>query len=82
MWTACEYMTEGVLMVNGDTVHPVSVEHTLLAARGPEVLLALDTNKVLAHEEMKVQLGPEGYLTRINKAIDPARPRASTSVPA
>jgi choline kinase len=65
-------MADGVLMVNGDTVHPVSVEETLLAARGPEVLLALDTEKPLAHEEMKVQVGPTGFVTRINKAIDPA----------
>ena len=72
MWTAREQMADGVLMVNGDTVHPVSVEETLLAARGPEVLLALDTEKPLAHEEMKVQVGPTGFVTRINKAIDPA----------
>ena len=30
MWVARDHMTDGVLMVNGDTVHPVSVEETLL----------------------------------------------------
>ena len=71
MWLACEHMTDGVLMVNGDTVHPVTVEETMLAARGPELLLALDTEKVLAEEEMKVKLSPDGDLTRITKLMDP-----------
>ncbi len=72
MWTAREHMTDGVLMVNGDTVHPVSVEETLLAARGPEVLLAVDTEKVLAEEEMKIQVGMDGDLTRITKVMEPS----------
>jgi choline kinase len=72
MWLAREYFSEGMLMVNGDTVHPVAVEETLLANRGPDVLLALDTEKSLADEEMKVQVGAEGGLTRITKLMDPA----------
>ena len=72
MWTARDHMSDGVLMVNGDTVHPVSVEQTLLEARGPGVLLAVDTAKALADEEMKVQVSPEGDLTRITKLMDPA----------
>ena len=72
MWVACDHMKDGVLMVNGDTVHPVSVEETMLAARGPEVLLALDTDKALADEEMKVQLDSDGSLSRITKLMDPA----------
>ena len=72
MWLAREYFTEGVLMVNGDTVHPVSVEETLLSNRGPDVLLALDTEKSLAEEEMKVQVDDAGALTRITKLMDPA----------
>ncbi|MGH3361681.1 MAG: sugar phosphate nucleotidyltransferase [Nocardioides sp.] len=72
MWVACDHMTKGVLMVNGDTVHPVSVEETMLGARGPGVLLAVDTDKHLAEEEMKDQLGPDGSLTRITKLMDPA----------
>ena len=35
LWLAREYFGRGALLVNGDTVHPVSVEKTLLAARGP-----------------------------------------------
>jgi choline kinase len=71
MWVARDHMTDGALMVNGDTVHPVSVERTLLEARGPQVVLALDTHKRLAEEEMKVQVGPEGELSRITKLMDP-----------
>jgi len=34
LWLAREYFGRGVLLVNGDTVHPVSVEQALLAAHG------------------------------------------------
>ncbi|GAA1458888.1 phosphocholine cytidylyltransferase family protein [Nocardiopsis exhalans] len=72
LWTAREFFSEGVLLVNGDTVHPVSVEETLLAARGPELLLAVDNVKTLADEEMKVTLDDEGHLSTITKLMDPA----------
>ncbi|GAA4914196.1 sugar phosphate nucleotidyltransferase [Streptomonospora salina] len=72
LWTAREHFSEGVLLVNGDTVHPVSVEKTLLAARGPELLLAVDSAKTLADEEMKVTLDGSGHLSRITKLMDPA----------
>jgi choline kinase len=71
LWTARDHFGDGVLLLNGDTVHPVSVEETLLAARGPELLLALDTEKTLGEEEMKVQLGAGGALQRITKLMDP-----------
>jgi choline kinase len=71
LWLARELFTDGVLVCNGDTVHPVSVEQSVLAARGPGVLLAMDEVKQLAEEEMKVVLGPDGTMQRINKAIDP-----------
>src|SRR5215211_9553348 len=72
MWVAREHMAGGALLVNGDTVHPPSVEQALLAARGPDMLLALDDVKPLGDEEMKVQLDDDGDMTRINKALDPA----------
>lgn len=34
LWLAREHFARGVLLANGDTVHPVSVEKTLLAAAG------------------------------------------------
>jgi choline kinase len=71
LWCAREAFAEGVLLVNGDTVHPAVVEDRVLAARGPEVLLAVDREKVLGEEEMKVLLTPDGRLERITKLMDP-----------
>jgi len=71
-WTARKHLTDGVLMVNGDTVHPVSVEETLLSSRDPGVLIAVDANKPLAEEEMKVTVDAGGALQRITKLMDPA----------
>ena len=73
LWLAREYLRQGVLLVNGDTVHPVNVEKTLLSARGAAgVILAIDNVKALAEEEMKVVLDERGLLTRITKQMDPA----------
>jgi choline kinase len=71
LWCARDAFREGVLLANGDTVHPASVEESLLAARGPELLIAVDDSKPLGAEEMKVHV-KDGYLDRINKALDPA----------
>ncbi|MFC4149357.1 phosphocholine cytidylyltransferase family protein [Micromonospora mangrovi] len=71
LWLAREHFARGVLLVNGDTVHPVSVEKTLLAERGPGILLAVDTIKELAEEEMKTTFDAAGQLTRITKLMDP-----------
>ena len=35
LWLAREHFPSGALLLNGDTVHPVSVEKTLLGQRGP-----------------------------------------------
>ncbi|WDZ85902.1 phosphocholine cytidylyltransferase family protein [Micromonospora cathayae] len=71
LWLAREHFARGVLLVNGDTVHPVGVEKTLLAERGPGILLAVDTIKALADEEMKTTFDAAGQLTRITKLMDP-----------
>ncbi|HEY6276084.1 MAG TPA: phosphocholine cytidylyltransferase family protein [Streptosporangiaceae bacterium] len=72
LWLAREYLRTGALLVNGDTVHPVSVEKTLLAARGAAgVVIAIDDMKPLAAEEMKVVLDEGGRLRRISKQLDP-----------
>jgi choline kinase len=72
LWLARETFSDGVILVNGDTVHPPSVENALIAARGPDVLLAVDEEKALGEEEMKTQLSPDGRLRRISKQVDPA----------
>lgn len=73
LWLARHHFAQGALLVNGDTVHPVSVEKTLLAQRGPEVLLAIDNVKKCADEEMKTTFDADGRLTRITKHMDPAQ---------
>ena len=72
LWLARDRFAEGALLVNGDTVHPVSVEHTLLGSRGPGILLAVDNVKKLADEEMKTIFSADGRLTKITKLMDPA----------
>ncbi|GAB2951512.1 phosphocholine cytidylyltransferase family protein [Micromonospora polyrhachis] len=72
LWLAREHFAQGALLVNGDTVHPVSIEQTLLAQRGPGILLAIDSVKKLADEEMKTTFDATGQLTRITKLMDPA----------
>lgn len=82
LWLAREHFRQGVLLVNGDTVHPVSIEKTLLAASAelagdPEpavgrLILAIDDIKILHDEEMKVIFDERGLMTRITKQMDPA----------
>lgn len=73
LWCAREHFARGVLMANGDTVHPASVERTLLAARGDDdLVIAVDAAKPLAAEEMKVQLTDAGHMLRITKQMNPA----------
>jgi choline kinase len=73
LWVARHHLRAGALLVNGDTVHPPSVEETLLGARGgADIVLAFDREKELGEEEMKVHLDRDGFMDRINKALDPA----------
>ncbi len=72
LWCARDLFIQGFLLANGDTVHPVSVQETLLENRGPAILLAVDTVKKLADEEMKLTIDCAGNLARITKQMDPA----------
>ena len=71
LWLARERFADGALLVNGDTVHPADVERTLLASRGPGILLAIDNVKKLAEEEMKTVFDDGGRLIRITKFMNP-----------
>jgi choline kinase len=71
LWLAREAFRDGALLVNGDTVHPPGIEEGLVAARGPDVLLAVDETKRLGAEEMKVVVSGDGALHRIGKELDP-----------
>lgn len=73
LWCARELFDQGVLMVNGDTVHPQSVQEAVLAARGADdIVIAVDDVKTLGEEEMKVHLSSEGRLDRIHKTLEPS----------
>ncbi|MFF4445513.1 sugar phosphate nucleotidyltransferase [Streptomyces sp. NPDC001502] len=74
LWCAREVLKQGVILANGDTVHPVSVERTLLAARGngQKIILALDTVKNLADEEMKVVTAEGKGVQKITKLMEPS----------
>jgi choline kinase len=70
LWLARDLLAESALLVNGDTVHPAGVERTLLAARGAGIRLAVDAEKVLTDEAMKVQLdGGDDRIVRITKQM-------------
>jgi choline kinase len=71
LWCARDFLNEGVVLSNGDTVHPVSVEERLLASQGEPVRIAIDDQKPLAEEEMKIELGADGGVARITKQMDP-----------
>ncbi len=71
LWCARDLFPQGFLLANGDTVHPVGVQETLLANRGPAILLAVDTVKKLAEEEMKLTIDCAGNLAKITKLMDP-----------
>jgi choline kinase len=74
LWLARAALADGAILVNGDTVHPPSVQRALLEGRdGGDLVLAVDREKVLGEEEMKVLLDADGRMTQINKAIEPAR---------
>ncbi|MGD1219093.1 MULTISPECIES: sugar phosphate nucleotidyltransferase [Streptomyces] len=74
LWCGRDALKDGVILANGDTVHPVSVEKTLLAARGDgkKIILALDTVKKLADEEMKVVVHPDKGVQKITKLMEPS----------
>lgn len=76
LWTAREHYAHGAILVNGDTLHPHSVEQRLLAAAedDPRLLLALDDHKPLTEEAMKVRIGAHGV-----DLIHKAQPIASAA---
>lgn len=69
LWLARDLFAGGALLVNGDTVHPVSVERTLLASPVTGVRLAVDAVKALTDEAMKVRLDGEDRVVRITKQM-------------
>jgi choline kinase len=70
LWCARDAFAEGVLLVNGDTVHPASVEERLIASRDEDIVIAIDDDlDRLGEESMKVGLSEEGFMRRITKQL-------------
>ena len=74
LWCARDHLRSGALLANGDTVHPASVQRALLDTRSPErrLVLALDSEKRLADEEMKVVWSDRNGVEQITKQMDPS----------
>ncbi len=74
LWRARSLFERGALVVNGDTVHPPVFLEQLLAAAAEspdaDLVLAIDAEKPLAEEEMKVSVD-DGHLRIISKLLDP-----------
>jgi choline kinase len=71
LWCARDILSQGVILANGDTIHPLSVEHLLLEHNTSDITLAVDNVKLLGDEEMKVQLDTSGSVTLITKLMEP-----------
>lgn len=64
---------DDVLLVNGDTVAPLSVQKALLSAAPTQlVALAIDATKRLGDEEMKVILDSDSKVLKITKQMSPS----------
>lgn len=69
LWCARAWLARGVVLANGDTLHPSSVETLLLGASRTHLTLAVDTVKSLGDEEMKVQADADGRIRQISKRL-------------
>lgn len=65
----------GLLVLNSDVLFHPALLSRLLEAPGENVLLA-DFRSTLAAEEMKIAVDPEGRITAISKAMNPAEAQA------
>lgn len=71
LWLGLSGINAPALVVNGDTVFQAEVPRRLLWAPPGGVLLAVDSSKPLADEEMKVTLDESGKVSGLSKGIDP-----------
>jgi choline kinase len=71
LWLARDVYADGALLINGDTVHPVEVEQTILAAETGDkgLVIALDVTKTLTDEAMKVTRDEYGNVATITKLM-------------
>ena len=78
LWSALDYLqnrgvTDNILVANGDTVlHPTSTAALVAQTSPTGITLAVDSEKVLGEEEMKVIVNSDGFVTGLSKLTDPA----------
>ena len=68
LWCAREVLAGGVVLANGDTLHPLSVTLTMLG-NSDDITLAIDRQKPLGDEEMKVFVDGDSRLRQISKQL-------------
>lgn len=73
LWIARRELRDGAILVNADTLFPVSVLDELgaLPELDYDIALAADMDKSLGAEEMKLHVDPRGYVTDVSKDLDP-----------
>ena len=73
LWLARDAFADGILLVNGDTVHPPQRRGDPARGTGPRRAARPSTRRrTLGEEEMKILAAKDGALQRISKEIDPA----------
>lgn len=68
--SAREHFSDDVIIINSDTIFATSILHDVIHSSAPHAF-AVDNEKLLSEEEMKVILNAEGHVTRIHKSIAP-----------
>ena len=69
--TVADVVERGCVLMNSDIVFDASILVDVAAA-GEGTWLVVDSDEPLGHEEMKVSVDEDGFLTRVNKLLDPA----------
>ncbi len=78
LWSALDHLknrgvTDNILVANGDTVlHPTSTAALVAQASPTGITLAVDSEKVLGDEEMKVVIDADDLVVGLSKLTDPA----------
>ncbi|HEX4978702.1 MAG TPA: phosphocholine cytidylyltransferase family protein [Acidimicrobiales bacterium] len=69
LWCARRVLSEGVVLANGDTLHPPALTSALAGLDVGDVCLAVDMRKKLGDEEMKVLIDTSGLVRAISKTL-------------
>jgi choline kinase len=75
LWLGLGEISGDCLVANGDTLVTGTAVRRLIDAPAAGLALAIDSQKALADEEMKVTFDSSGWLTVISKGLDPAQAR-------